>query len=100
MRILITGGAGFLGCHLSKRILNECHQVICMDNFFTGYKRNILSLIENSNFEIMRHDVTDPYKVEVDQIYNLAFPASPIHYQYNPIKTIKASVLGISIVWD
>ena len=94
MRILITGGAGFLGCHLSKRLLNEGHQVICMDNFFTGYKRNILSLMENSNFEIMRHDVTDPYKVEVDQIYNLACPASPIHYQYNPIKTIKTSVVG------
>ncbi|MEC8333538.1 MAG: UDP-glucuronic acid decarboxylase family protein [Verrucomicrobiota bacterium] len=94
MRILITGGAGFLGCHLSKRLLNEGHQVICMDNFFTGYKRNILSLMENSNFEIIRHDVTDPYKVEVDQIYNLACPASPIHYQYNPIKTIKTSVLG------
>ena len=94
MRILITGGAGFLGCHLSKRLLNEGHQVICLDNFFTGHKRNILPLMEKSNFELMRHDVTDPYKLEVDQIYNLACPASPIHYQHNPIKTIKTSVLG------
>ena len=94
MRVLVTGGAGFLGCHLSKRLLNEGHQVICLDNFFTGHKRNILPLMEKSNFELMRHDVTDPYKLEVDQIYNLACPASPIHYQYNPIKTIKTSVVG------
>ena len=89
MRILITGGAGFLGSHLSKRLLKEGHEVICMDNFFTGRKRNILDLVENSNFEMMRHDVTDPFKVECDQIYNLACPASPVHYQYNAIKTIK-----------
>ena len=94
MRILITGGAGFLGSHLSKRLLKEGHEVICMDNFFTGRKYNILDLLENSNFEIMRHDVTDPFKVECDQIYNLACPASPVHYQYNPIKTIKTSVIG------
>ena len=94
MRILITGGAGFLGSHLSKRLLNEDHQVICMDNFFTGHKRNIIPYMENSNFELMRHDVTDPFKIEVDQIYNLACPASPIHYQQNPIKTIKTSVMG------
>ena len=94
MRILITGGAGFLGSHLSKRLLKEGHEVICMDNFFTGRKCNILDPVENSNFEIMRHDVTDPFKVECDQIYNLACPASPVHYQYNAIKTIKTSVMG------
>ena len=94
MRILITGGAGFLGSHLSKRLLKEGHEVICMDNFFTGRKRNILDLVEYSNFEMMRHDVTDPFKVECDQIYNLACPASPVHYQYNAIKTIKTSVMG------
>lgn len=94
MRILITGGAGFLGSHLSKRLLNDGHEVICMDNFFTGRKRNVLPLLENPNFELMRHDVTDAFKVEVDQIYNLACPASPVHYQYNAIKTIKTSVMG------
>ena len=94
MRILITGGAGFLGSHLSKRLLEEGHEVICMDNFFTGSKRNIQPLFENPNFEMMRHDVTDPFKVECDQIYNLACPASPVHYQYNAIKTIKTSVMG------
>jgi len=94
MRILITGGAGFLGSHLSQRLLNEGHEVICMDNFFTGRKRNILPLMENPNFELLRHDVTDPFKVECDQIYNLACPASPVHYQYNAIKTIKTSVMG------
>ena len=94
MRILITGGAGFLGSHLSKRLLEEGNEVICMDNFFTGSKRNIQPLFENPNFEMMRHDVTDPFKVECDQIYNLACPASPVHYQYNAIKTIKTSVMG------
>ena len=94
MRILITGGAGFLGSHLSTRLLNEGHEVICMDNFFTGRKRNILPLLDNPHFELMRHDVTDPFKVEVDQIYNLACPASPVHYQFNAIKTIKTSVMG------
>jgi UDP-glucuronate decarboxylase len=94
MRILITGGAGFLGSHLSQRLLHEGHDVICMDNFFTGRKRNILHLLSNPHFELMRHDVIDPFKVEVDQIYNLACPASPIHYQYNAIKTMKTSVMG------
>ncbi len=94
MRILITGGAGFLGSHLSKRLIEEGHEVICMDNFFTGNKRNIQALLEIPNFEMMRHDVTDPFKVECDQIYNLACPASPVHYQYNAIKTIKTSVMG------
>jgi UDP-glucuronate decarboxylase len=94
MRILITGGAGFIGSHLSKRLVEEGHEVICMDNFFTGNKRNIQALLENPNFEMMRHDVTDPFKLECDQIYNLACPASPVHYQYNAIKTIKTSVMG------
>ena len=94
MRILITGGAGFLGSHLCDRLLGEGHEVICMDNFFTGRKSNVLHLMENPLFELMRHDVTDPFKLEVDQIYNLACPASPVHYQYNPIKTIKTSVMG------
>ncbi|MBL6919431.1 MAG: SDR family oxidoreductase [Puniceicoccaceae bacterium] len=94
MRILITGGAGFLGSHLSKRLIEEGNEVICMDNFFTGRKRNIQALLENPNFEMMRHDVTDPFKVECDQIYNLACPASPVHYQYNAIKTVKTSVMG------
>lgn len=94
MRILITGGAGFLGSHLSERLLNEGNEVICLDNFFTGRKANILHLLKNPNFELLRHDVTDPFKVEVDQIYNLACPASPVHYQHNSIKTIKTSVMG------
>ncbi len=94
MRILITGGAGFLGSHLSERLLNEGHEVICLDNFFTGFKRNVTHLLDNPNFELMRHDVIDPFKAEVDQIYNLACPASPPHYQHNPIKTTKTSVMG------
>jgi len=94
MRILVTGGAGFLGSHLCDRLLDEGHEVICLDNFFTGRKRNVLHLLDNPQFELMRHDVIDPFKVEVDQIYNLACPASPIHYQYNAIKTIKTSVMG------
>jgi UDP-glucuronate decarboxylase len=94
MRILITGGSGFLGSHLSERLLKDGHEVICLDNFFTGRKRNIVHLLDDPNFELMRHDVTDPFKVEVDQIYNLACPASPVHYQYNAIKTIKTSVMG------
>lgn len=94
MRILITGGAGFLGSHLSERLLNEGHEVICLDNFFTGFKRNVTHLLNNPNFELMRHDVIDPFKAEVDQIYNLACPASPPHYQHNPIKTTKTSVMG------
>ena len=94
MHILITGGAGFLGSHLSERLLKEGHEVLCMDNFFTGRKSHIAHLLDNSRFELIRHDVIDPFKLEVDQIYNLACPASPIHYQYNPIKTIKTSVMG------
>ncbi|MGJ8672980.1 UDP-glucuronic acid decarboxylase family protein [Rubritalea sp.] len=94
MRILVTGGAGFLGSHLCERLLNEGHEVICLDNFFTGFKRNVTHLLGNPNFELLRHDVIDPFKAEVDQIYNLACPASPPHYQHNPIKTIKTSVMG------
>lgn len=94
MRVLITGGAGFLGSHLCERLLNEGHEVICLDNYFTGFKRNIAHLFGNPNFELMRHDVIDPFKAEVDQIYNLACPASPPHYQHNPIKTTKTSVMG------
>jgi UDP-glucuronate decarboxylase len=94
MRVLITGGAGFLGSHLTDRLLQDGHEIICMDNLFTGSKRNIAHLMQNTNFEFLRHDVTDPFKLEVDQIYNLACPASPVHYQYNAIKTIKTSVMG------
>lgn len=94
MRILVTGGAGFLGSHICERLLNAGHEVICLDNYFTGRKDNILHLMDNKKFELIRHDVVDPIKVEVDQIYNMACPASPIHYQYNPIKTTKTSVVG------
>ncbi len=94
MRILVTGGAGFLGSHLCDRLLNEGHEILCLDNFFTGRKQNISHLLQNPNFELIRHDVTEPFRVEVDQIYNLACPASPPHYQYNPIKTTKTSVMG------
>lgn len=94
MRILVTGGAGFLGSHLCERLLAMGHEVICLDNFFTGRKQNVVHLLKNPYFEIIRHDVVDPFKVEVDRIYNLACPASPVHYQYNPIKTIKTSVMG------
>jgi UDP-glucuronate decarboxylase len=94
MRILVTGGAGFLGSHLCDRLLKENHEVVCLDNFFTGRKQNVEHLIGNPRFELVRHDVVDPFKYEVDQIYNLACPASPPHYQYNPIKTVKTSVVG------
>ncbi len=94
MRILVTGGAGFLGSHLCERLLKDGHEVVCLDNFFTGRKLNIASFADNPDFELIRHDVIDPFKYEVDQIYNLACPASPPHYQYNPIKTIKTSVMG------
>ncbi len=93
-RILITGGAGFLGSHLAERLLNEGNDVVVADNYFTGDKQNIAHLIGNPYFEVIRHDVTMPFFIEVDEIYNLACPASPIHYQYNPIKTIKTSVMG------
>ncbi|MCU0598924.1 MAG: SDR family oxidoreductase [Desulfobacterales bacterium] len=93
-RILVTGGAGFLGSHLCERLLNEGQDVICADNFFTGTKDNVLSLLSNPHFEIMRHDVTFPLYVEVDEIYNLACPASPIHYQHDPVQTTKTSVHG------
>jgi UDP-glucuronate decarboxylase len=94
MRILVTGGAGFLGSHLCDRLLAEGNEVVCLDNLFTGAKANIAHLATNPNFEFVRHDVIDPFKYEVDQIYNLACPASPPHYQYNPIKTTKTSVMG------
>lgn len=93
-RILVTGGAGFVGSHLCKRLLEEGNEVICLDNYFTGNKNNILELLNNPFFELVRHDITEPYFAEVDEIYNLACPASPVHYQYNPIKTIKTSVMG------
>jgi len=93
-RILVTGGAGFVGSHLCERLLNDGHEVICMDNYFTGRKSKILHLMDNPYFELIRHDITMPYFIEVDEIYNLACPASPVHYQHNPIKTIKTSVLG------
>jgi len=94
MRILVTGGAGFLGSHLCHRLIDDGHEVVCLDNFFTGRKANIAHLIGNPSFELVRHDIIDPFKIEVDQIYNLACPASPPHYQYNPIKTVKTSVMG------
>jgi UDP-glucuronate decarboxylase len=93
-RILITGGAGFIGSHLCERLLNMGHEVVCMDNYFTGSKMNIVHLLNNPYFELIRHDVTMPLFVETDEIYNLACPASPVHYQYNGIKTIKTSVMG------
>lgn len=93
-KILVTGGAGFIGSHLCERLLNDGNEVICLDNYFTGAKQNVVHLLDNPYFELVRHDVTMPYFVEVDQIYNLACPASPIHYQYNPIKTVKTSVMG------
>ena len=93
-RVLVTGGAGFIGSHLCERLLHDGCDVICLDNFFTGSKQNIIHLIGNRFFEFVRHDVIDPYKAEVDEIYNLACPASPIHYQYNAIKTVKTSVMG------
>jgi UDP-glucuronate decarboxylase len=94
MRILITGGAGFIGSHLSDRLLAEGHHVVCLDNFFTGRRDNIEHLLDHPGFEVLRHDVCEPLFLEVDQIYNLACPASPVHYQYNPVKTVKSNVMG------
>ena len=94
MRILVTGGAGFIGSHLIDRLMKQGHDVICLDNFFTGHKRNILHWLDNPYFELIRHDITEPIRLEVDQIYHLACPASPVHYQYNPVKTIKTNVMG------
>ncbi len=93
-RVLVTGGAGFLGSHLCAKLLEEKHEVLCVDNFFTGRRRNIASLLDNKNFELLRHDITFPLFVEVDEIYNLACPASPIHYQFDPVQTTKTSVIG------
>jgi len=93
-RILVTGGAGFLGSHLCERLVSEKHDVVCLDNFFTGTKSNITHLLGKSNFELIRHDLVHPIFLEVDEIYNLACPASPIYYQYNPVKTVKTSVMG------
>ncbi|MGB8702201.1 MAG: UDP-glucuronic acid decarboxylase family protein [Thermosynechococcaceae cyanobacterium] len=94
MRILVTGGAGFIGSHLIDRLMAANHEVICLDNFFTGRRHNLLQWFNHPNFELIRHDVTDPVRLEVDQIYHLACPASPVHYQYNPVKTIKTNVMG------
>ena len=94
MRILVTGGAGFLGSHLIDRLMHQRHEVLCLDNFYTGHKRNILQWINHPYFELIHHDITEPIRLEVDQIYHLACPASPVHYQYNPVKTIKTNVLG------
>jgi UDP-glucuronate decarboxylase len=96
MRILVTGGAGFIGSHLIDRLLKQQHEVICLDNFYTGTKRNIRNWLDLPNFELIRHDITEPIRLEVDRIYHLACPASPVHYQSNPIKTIKVSFLGTS----
>ena len=93
-KVLITGGAGFVGSHLCDRLVEDGHEVLCVDNFFTGTRENIMGLLDGPHFEIMRHDVTFPLYVEVDEIYNLACPASPVAYQFNPIKTIKTSVVG------
>jgi UDP-glucuronate decarboxylase len=94
MRILVTGGAGFIGSHLIDRLMEQGHEVICLDNFYTGHRRNILKWINHPYFELIRHDITEPIRLEVDQIYHLACPASPVHYQYNPVKTIKTNVMG------
>jgi UDP-glucuronate decarboxylase len=94
MRIVVTGGAGFIGSHLCERLLADGHQVICLDNFFTGRRENVEHLFDDRQFELLRHDVIEPILLEVDQIYNLACPASPIHYQYNPVKTVKTNVMG------
>ncbi|AVH70022.1 UDP-glucuronic acid decarboxylase family protein [Nostoc sp. 'Lobaria pulmonaria (5183) cyanobiont'] len=94
MRILVTGGAGFIGSHLIDRLMAAGHEIICLDNFYTGHKRNILKWLGHPYFELIRHDITEPIRLEVDQIYHLACPASPVHYQYNPVKTVKTNVMG------
>ncbi|QLE42529.1 SDR family oxidoreductase [Nostoc sp. C052] len=94
MRILVTGGAGFIGSHLIDRLMAAGHELICLDNFYTGHKRNILKWLGHPYFELIRHDITEPIRLEVDQIYHLACPASPVHYQYNPVKTVKTNVIG------
>ena len=94
-RILVTGGAGFIGSHLIERLLDQGHEVLCLDNFFTGSKQNIVHLLDNKYLEVIRHDVIEPILLEVDEIYNLACPASPVHYQYNPVKTVKTNVMGM-----
>lgn len=94
MRILVTGGAGFIGSHLIDRLITEGHEIVCLDNFYTGHKRNILKWLDHPYFEMIRHDITEPIRLEVDQIYHLACPASPVHYQYNPVKTVKTNVMG------
>jgi UDP-glucuronate decarboxylase len=96
MRILVTGGAGFIGSYLCERLVDDRHEVICLDNYFTGSKRNISHLLKADNFELLRHDIINPIDVEVDQIYNLACPASPVFYQFNPVRTIQANVLGVT----
>ena len=93
-RVLVTGGGGFLGSHLCDKLINKNYEVLCVDNFFTGSKRNILHLLDNKKFELLRHDITFPLYLEVDEIYNLACPASPIHYQFDPVQTTKTSVYG------
>lgn len=94
MRILVTGGAGFIGSHLIDRLMAEGHEILCLDNFYTGHKRNIIKWLDHPFFELIRHDITEPIRLEVDQIYHLACPASPIHYQFNPVKTVKTNVMG------
>lgn len=94
MRILVTGGAGFIGSHLIDRLMNEGHEVLCLDNFYTGHKRNIVKWLDHPYFELIRHDITEPIRLEADQVYHLACPASPVHYQFNPVKTVKTNVVG------
>lgn len=99
-KVLVTGGAGFLGSHLCERLLGEGQDVVCVDNFYTGSKKNVLHLLENRFFELLRHDITFPLYVEVDEIYNLACPAAPIHYQSDPVQTTKVNVHGSINMWD
>ncbi|NPA25636.1 MAG: SDR family oxidoreductase [Deltaproteobacteria bacterium] len=94
-RVLVTGGAGFIGSHLCRRLLDDGHEVLCLDNFFTGRKANIDELLDQHQFELIRHDITEPILLEIDRIFNLACPASPVHYQYNPVKTVKTNVMGV-----